>query len=369
MFLPTKNVPRYPRLCFYLDRVRGNAARVTDVCCSAGISVYAVTKGACADLRVAKAMSEGGCEAFADSRIQNLASLRRAFPDKERLLIRTPMRCELGEVVQNATCSAVSMVELIEALETECATQKLLHDVLLMFDLGDRREGILEHEMSMFVKVFKRCTRVRLRGVGVNFGCFAGTLPSASALERLLAARDFMESGLGYNVPICSGGATSTLKLLEDGQLPQGINQLRIGGAVLMAGDSTWLRNVPWLRKDTMVFEAQIVEIREKPPWPEGPLGRDAPGRARAFVGSGRRLRAVLAVGHQDIPMEGLTPLEYGVNILGCSSDHMILDVTDSAEPLKWGDVLHFGVGYDAMLGLTTSPYICRTYFEGDVEV
>lgn len=369
MFSIPENALRYPRLCIHLDRIRDNAVRVTDLCRPAGVSVYAVTKGVCADPRVAQAMLDGGCEAFADSRIQNLASLKRAFPDKERLLIRTPMRCELQDAVQYATCSAVSMIEGIEALEAECAAQKLKHDVLLMFDLGDRREGILECEMDTFVRAFKRCTRVRLRGVGVNFACFAGTLPSRSALERLLAARLFMESGLGYRVPICSGGATSTLKLLEDGVLPQGVNQLRIGGAVLMAGDGTWQRSIPWLRKDTMELEAQIVEVREKPSLPEGPTGKDAFGQSRTFEDRGRRLRAILAVGRQDIPLEGLTPLDHGVKILGSSSDHTILEATDGTASLKWGDVLRFGVSYDAMLGLTTSSYISRAYFKGNVEV
>lgn len=369
MFSDSGNAPHYPRLCFHLGRIRDNAARVSTLCRSAGIVVYAVTKGACADLRVARAMLEGGCEAFADSRIQNLASLKKAFPDRERLLIRTPMLCELGEVVLNATCSTVSAIEGVEALEAVCAVSRTSHDVLLMFDLGDRREGILEHEMDVFVRTFKRCTRVRLRGVGVNFACFAGTLPSPPALERLLTARDFLAEGLGYPVPVCSGGATSTLKLLEEGRLPRGVNQLRIGGAVLMAGDGTWLRSVPWLRKDTMELEAQIVEIRRRPSLPEGPIGRDAFGRTRTFEDRGCRLCAILALGRQDIPLEGLTPLDPGVEILGSSSDHTILDVTDSAASLKWGDVLRFGVGYDAMLGLTTSPYVSRAYLEGGVAV
>ena len=62
--------------------------------------------------------------------------------------------------------------------------------------------------------------------------------------------------------------------------------------------------------------------------------------------------------------MEGLSPLDEGVGILGGSSDHMLLDVTEWAAAPRWGDVLRFGVDYGAMLRLTTSPYVERAYCE-----
>lgn len=358
----------YPRLCIHLDRIRENAVRVVERCRLHGISVSAVTKGISADLSAARAMWEGGCVSFADSRIRNLACLKEAFPDVERLLLRIPMRSELEEVVRTASCSAVSMVEAVEALEAECAAQGRTHRAFLMFDLGDRREGILEKELEAFVRTFRRCPRVKLEGVGVNFACFAGALPSAGALERLLSARSLLEGELGYPVPLCSGGATSSLKLLEEGTLPRGVNHLRVGEAILLGTDVAWQRAIPWLRQGTVDLEAQIVEVREKPSLPEGALGADAFGKVRTFEDRGRRLRAILGVGRQDLLVEGLTPLDEGVEILGGSSDHTLLDVTGAGDP-RWGDVLRFRVDYGAMLSLSTSSYVARACFEDGREV
>ena len=63
---------RYPKFILHLDRVRENASKVVGFCRGAGVDVAAVVKGVCADLHVARAMIEGGCTAFADSRILNL---------------------------------------------------------------------------------------------------------------------------------------------------------------------------------------------------------------------------------------------------------------------------------------------------------
>ena len=113
----------YPRLCIHLDRIRENAARVAERCRAHGIAVCAVTKGISADLNAARAMLEGGCDAFADSRIRNLIRLEETFPAVERFLLRIPMRSELEAVVRTASCSTVSMIEAVEALEAECAAQ------------------------------------------------------------------------------------------------------------------------------------------------------------------------------------------------------------------------------------------------------
>ncbi|MDR3230993.1 MAG: alanine/ornithine racemase family PLP-dependent enzyme [Synergistaceae bacterium] len=353
---------RYPRIVLCPDRIRENASKVVELCRRANVEVAAVPKGVLAEPRTARAMIEGGCASFADSRLRNLKLLRREFPSVPRALLRIPMKSELEDVVRCADCSLVSMTESIEALEAECRLAKATHEALLMFDLGDRREGILEEELDAFVSTLRGCSRLRLRGVGVNFGCFSGVLPGVSALERLCAAREALESALGYDVPVCSGGSTSSLMLIERGELPAGVNQLRVGEAILLGRDVAWRRDIPWLRQDTAVLEAEVVEVRVRPTLPEGETGADAFGNVHTFEDRGRRLRAIVAVGRQDVPPEGLIPCDRGVTVLGASSDHMLLDVEEMDSPPRWGDVLRFFPGYSALLGLMTSPYVFKDF-------
>ena len=353
---------RYPRLVIYPERVRENAEKVVKACAEVGVNVLAVTKGVSADLRVARAMLDGGCCAFADSRIRNLTALKKAFPGVERTLLRIPMKSEAADVVENTNCSLVSMPESIEALEAECRFSDTAHRVLLMFDLGDRREGVLEEDLDAFVRVLKKSPHVLLTGVGSNFACFAGVLPNARALGRLARMRVVLEDALGYALPICSGGATSSLMLIERGELPCEVNQLRVGEGILLGLDAAWQRAIPWLRQDTIRLDAEIAELRVRPSLPDGEIGADAFGIVRTFEDWGPRRRAIVALGRQDVPPESLTPLDEGVEILGASSDHTLLDVQNMPRPPRWGDVLSFSLTYSALLALTTSSYVKREY-------
>ncbi|GAI29781.1 unnamed protein product, partial [marine sediment metagenome] len=76
----------------------------------------------------------------------------------------------------------------------------------------------------------------------------------------------------------------------------------------------------------------------------------------------GIRKRAILAIGKQDIYLNGLIPLKEGIKIVGASSDHLIIDITDFKEELKVGDEVKFRLNYPALLSATTSKYINK-YF------
>lgn len=349
---------RYPRLVLHREKIAENAARIAERCASAGISLTAVTKGVCAHEAVVRAMVEGGAAELADSRIDNLAFLRRMNTGLPLLLLRIPMLSEIPEVIQNADGTLVSMAYTISAVERECHAAGTTHEVLLMVDLGDLREGIWMGRADEAVSALKSCSRVRCRGIGVNFGCFGGTLPTPEKLEQLLAIGKELEKELGYPMSVYSGGSTSSLSLLEQGKIPRGINNLRIGEAILIGADITGSRDIPWLHRRTMLLEAEVVELLRKPSVPVGPFGMDAFGGRPVFEDRGERLRAILAVGRQDVRIEGLVPESGGAVILGGSSDHMIVDVEDVNPAPLLGGRMSFLPDYGAVLALSTSPYV-----------
>ncbi|NLB82620.1 MAG: alanine/ornithine racemase family PLP-dependent enzyme, partial [Synergistaceae bacterium] len=87
------------------------------------------------------------------------------------------------------------------------------------------------------------------------------------------------------------------------------------------------------------------------------PRGADAFGGQAHFPDRGSRLRAILAVGRQDVKIEGLVPEAEGALVLGGSSDHLILDVEDVRPVPALGDIFRFYPDYGALLALSTSPY------------
>lgn len=348
----------WPRLVVNAKAIEENARRVVQKCSAAGIYVSGVTKGMCAHPDIVRAMVAGGCSELADSRVGNLAALKAMNTGLPLLLLRIPMLSELPLVVSLADCSLVSTAETVDGLEKTCAASGLVHEVIIMVDLGDLREGVWMDDTGRIAEALTRSRRVRCRGVGVNFGCYGGTLPTREKLLQLTDIGKELERELGYPLSVFSGGSTSSLLLLERGEIPPGINNLRIGEGILLGEDVTSMRSIPWLIRRTMWLEAELVEVRKKPSVPVGPVGADAFGGRPVFEDRGPRTRAIAAVGRQDVRVEGLVPELEGVSILGASSDHLILDVEDSASSLAQGDKLKFFPDYGAMLALATSPYV-----------
>lgn len=354
----------WPRLVIDQDLLAQNVRRVVKIGKDKGISIAGVTKGLCAHPRIAEIFLAEGCSSLADSRITNLLSLRASYPEVPLMLLRIPMLSEIPFMVKYTDCALVSMPRTIRAVESFCSSVNRRYKIIVMCDLGDLREGILLEDMDHVIRVLDDCPHVECIGVGVNFGCFGGVLPSVPKLQKLVDAGRTLEIRTGHQLQIYSGGSTSSLALLERGEIPEGINQLRIGEAFFLGTDVTGKRDIPYLYKDIMHLEAEIVEIWRKPSCPFGTIGADAFGNIPGFEDRGSRLRAIVAVGRQDLRISGIYPMHSGVEILGASSDHMILDIEDNEDDLEIGQILKFGVDYGAMLSLATSPYV-KIHFKG----
>lgn len=347
----------FPRLCIHRDRILYNAQTVVSVAKKHGISVFGVTKGVCAHPEVARAMLEGGCVALGDSRLANIRQMREAGVKGPFVLIRIPMPSEIDALVDLAEMSLVSMPETVELIDEACKAKGKTHRVIVMVDVGDLREGIWPDEVEQVASRLKKCARVEVIGVGTNLGCTGGVMPSPENMRTLIEAGGEFERILGKKLEIYSGGSSNGLDLLEKGTMPEKINNLRMGAAILL-GIGLNDHDIPYLRQDTMEIQAEVVEVRRKPSVPIGETGLDAFGHPPVFVDRGIRLRAILALGRQDVPFEALTPLEPGIELLASSSDHLILDVEDHKPTLKVGDVLSFKPGYGAMLAAATSSYV-----------
>ena len=148
------------------------------------------------------------------------------------------------------------------------------------------------------------------------------------------------------------------LKLLEEGRLPAGINHLRVGEGLLYGEDTTGMRFLEGYHTDAFHFKAQVVELRRKPSVPIGEHGRDGKGDLPEYPDRGVHLRAICAAGKQDVAWAALTPTLPGAEMIGASSDHLIVDVEGCGGRVKVGDWLDFRCGYMAVLDATTSAYV-----------
>lgn len=354
---------RYPMLEINLKKIFSNTKIITELCSKEGIKVAGIIKGFGGNVSAARAMERGGCEQLGSSRIEQLKALKNKGCKKPLLLVRIPMLCELEDVVKYSDMSLVSEKKTLIELNKEAEKQSKVYGAILMYDLGDLREGVFTNnelvDLSMFVE--NELKNIELKGIGSNLSCYGSVAPTTTNLEQLAQAAEEIEKLINRRLEIVSGGGTTTLPLLVKGGVPKKINHLRIGEGIINTQDLPlyWSTDIEGLDKDTFVLKAQIIEINEKPTHPIGELMVNAFGEHAHYEDRGVRKRAIVALGNQDLgDSSKLVPKDEDMKVLGASSDHTILDIHDCNGEYKLGDVVEFNVLYQAMLFTTLSKYI-----------
>ena len=359
----------YPRLIIDLKKLESNLDAVAKITKEqGGCSLMIVTKGLCADKEMCKMVAKHPAVDFmADSRVANIKSYAYEARTNEAMtvLLRIPMHSEVADVVKYVDLSFNSELSTIRLLNEEAAKLGTKHNILLMIDLGDLREGIFyQDEDIIFETVEEILTmkNINLYGIGVNLTCYGAIIPKHDNLSNLVAIARKIEEKFGIKLQMVSGGNSSSIYLIGKGELPEGINNLRLGESFLLGNDTAYGEKLPGTTGDALVLEAQIVELKEKPSLPIGEVGVDAFGQKPYYEDRGIIKRAIIAIGKQDTDIDSMEPLDPDVEILGGSSDHIILDVTKSSKGYKVGDIVQFVVGYGGMLKTATSPYVEKVY-------
>ena len=350
---------KFPRLVIRRDKLRNNFTQVITRCRTQGISVAGVVKGVNGLPEIARLYKECGARQLATSRLEQIAQCRAAGIEGPFLLIRIPGLTELSDTVALCDMSLQSERSTLDALEQECQRQNKTHSVIVMADLGDLREGFWDRDefVSACVHVERDLSRVHLAGVGVNLSCYGSIQPTPEKMERLVELARRVEDAIGRKLEIVSGGATSSYTLVHWHTMPEGINHLRIGENILLGYDlqKLWhIQDMDYLRTDTFTLTAEVIEVREKPSYPQGQFCIDAFGHKPVYEDRGIRRRALLALGRADVgELESLMPRETGITVVGGSSDHCILDVTECPRRLEMGDTVSFSLRYSHLLYLT----------------
>lgn len=294
---------------------------------------------------------------FADSSIKNLKRLKHFKPQK--MLLRIPAFCEIKDVVKYADISLNSQLKTIKLLNKEAKKQSKIHDILLMLDVGDLREGYFsEKKMLKDVEEILTYKHINIKGVGTNLTCYGGVLPDRKNLSKLTSVKKKLEKS-GVCVKIVSGGSSSSLPLVFDGIIPKGINQLRIGESFLTGCLTTNYKPIKGLFQDVFTLKTQIIEVGIKPSCPIGNIAFNAFGEKPTFIDKGNQKRAILNIGKTSI--DDLTPKDKDIKILGASSDHLIVDIS-AKKNLVLGDTLSFTPSYSSILRLFNSKHVKKNY-------
>ena len=347
-----------PRIEIDLAAVEHNTRVLVDRLAARHVRVLGVTKATLGSPEVAAAMLRGGAAGLADSRVENLARLADLDGPAARTLIRSPMVSQAGQVVRAATASLNTESAVIVALDEAAARARVRHDVILMVELGDLREGIAVDDVSAAVQVVLQSGSLRLLGLGANLACQNGVVPDDANMGVLHRLVDRTEARHGITLDVVSGGNSASLDWALTTTRLDRTNELRLGEAILLGTEPLRRAPVPGLSTRAFTLVGEVIELSDKPARAWGSRAQAAYGDPPARLGRGTRRQAIVALGRQDVDIDGLTPPD-GIAVLGMSSDHLVLDVGDSHVTV--GGEIRFSLGYGALVRAMTSPFVTRT--------
>jgi predicted amino acid racemase len=320
-----------------LAKITDNARRTLSICRPFGIEVVGVTKAVCGTPEVARAMIKGGIKKLGDSRLENIVRMQEAGVDVPMILLRSPALSEVVECVARVDTSLNVDLDVLRALSSEAVRAGKHHSVILMVDLDTGREGFQPEDLPGVCREVAGMKGLTLQGLGAYFTFNSEREFQATSLRRLIALAKKIEEECGLRLPIISGGSTNIFRnFILSNKTVKGVNQLRIGTAVLLGiSSSIGPRRIQGFHHDTFVLKAELIELKK----------RD-------------RLLGMLSLGQLDTAQEFLFPIAPGVAIVRASSDHTLVDVTEMDPNPRIGDTLAFQLGYYSLMRLMASPYV-----------
>jgi predicted amino acid racemase len=350
----------YPKLTINLQKLVENTNRMKDLCLENNITnLCVVVKVMSGDFRCIQAISSVDIDYLGDSRIENLKRFQELKPKKA--LMRLPMPHQAYQVVKYSDMSLNSEIDTIRKLNIAAKKQNKKHEIILMFDMGDLREGIFFQDPYLeIVDEILSMDNIILKGIGTNLTCYGGVIPSQENLTNLVKIAHSIEHEFDITLPIISGGNSSSVFLFGKGLIPHEINNLRIGEAIFLGRETAYGNQIPYMHEDIFTLNAEIIEIKEKPSYPIGEIGMNSFGEVPQIEDLGMMKRAILAVGKQDVQIDNIVPIDSNISIVGGSSDHLIIDLKSSNYQL--GDVISFRPNYPGLLQLMTSKYIKKEH-------
>ena len=345
-----------PRLEVDLGRIGHNARELVERARLRKLSVTAVTKAMLGCPALARALRSAGASALGDSRVENIERMRDAGVMAPMLLVRSPMPSQIDRVVRTGAMSANTEDAVLSALASSARALGRVHDVLLMVELGDLREGIMADRLEDTVRHVLGLPTLRLRGIGANLACRNGIAPSAQNMGNLSAIVDSVETTFGIEIEVVSGGNSASLEWALGTTALGRVNHLRLGESILLGREPLHRRPIAGLHTDAFTLVAEVIESKRKPTRPWGRSGQNSFGERPRIEDRGDIWQTILAVGRQDTDAADLTAPE-GIDVLAASSDHLIVQTRARMEP---GEEVRFEPGYAALLRSMTSPFVTK---------
>lgn len=327
-----------------------------------GVEWAPVLKLLCGHREFVSAVLELGPRVICDARLTNLKTAKTIDPEVKTIYMKPPPTKSVKTVIEYADVSMNTEFKTIEMLSDEAVKQGKQHEIIIMIELGDLREGIMGSNLIRFYEKVFELPNIKVAGIGSNLNCLSGILPTEDKLIQMSLYEQLIEAKFGEKIPWVSGGTSVILPLLSQGQVPEGINHFRIGETLFFGNNLLTEELFDGMRGDVLTLYGEILEVTEKPKVPIGAAGANPSGDVLKIdpddYGKTHR-RAIVDIGLLDVAKpEFLQAKDSKVELIGASSDMLILDIENSDKNYKVGDIVPFRMSYMGALRVMNSRYI-----------
>lgn len=348
-------------LKLYKDKLKDNFDFLQEQFRENGVAWGVVSKLLCGNELYLKELIDLGVREIHDSRISNLAKTKEINPEVQTVYIKPSSKRNLAQMVRYADVSLNSELDTIRWISEEAGRQGKTHKVIIMVETGDLREGVMgDHLIDFYAQVFE-LPHMEIIGLGTNLNCLNGIMPSADKLIQLCLYKQIIELKFNKKIPWVSAGTSVTLPLMFNKQLPKGVNHFRIGETLYFGLDLFEEKVIEGMHGDVFKLYTEIIEMQEKPLLPSGTLAANPQGETveidQSLYGQSS-FRAILDIGLLDVDPKYLIPDDGEFEILGASSDMLILNLGKNPRGYKVGDVIKFRLKYMGALAVLNSDYI-----------
>lgn len=349
-------------ITLYKDKLKQNFTYLNTLFSSREIEWGIVSKILCGNKIYLQELLNLGIREIHDSRISNLRAVKELDPTVQTVYIKPPPNRSIKTLLKYADVSLNTEIETIRLLSQEAVRQQKIHKIIIMIEMGDLREGVMGDNLLDFYGEIFNLPNIRVVGIGTNLNCLYGVMPSQDKLIQLSLYKQLIEARFNHKINYVSGGTSVTIPLLLKNLRPSGINHFRVGETLYFGNDLFTGTQIPGMENDVFKLSAEIIELTEKPAVPNGEFGQNPSGHQFETTEeddlSKKSFRAILDIGLLDVSPDYLIPDDTHVKIDQASSDMLIVDLGNSRQNYKVGDLMTFRLQYMGALALLSSSYI-----------
>ncbi|MDR2302051.1 MAG: alanine racemase [Deltaproteobacteria bacterium] len=327
------------KIVFDTQALAENAQRLLGWASGLGLEVVPVLKAVREFPPAVETLIEVGFSRFGLPKFEK--HLDTLLTREAKTLIQLTAPSSVAETVYNFGRSLQSSPKVLRLLDRAAGAANLTHEVVLMVNLGDNREGLEPSLVSEALDFLLGLPNLVFRGFGSILTCLGDLLPGPELFDSLRSLVDLAASRKIPNPVLSLGGSVMCAFVNAHGPGP--ITQLRLGDPFLLGYDvyrETELPAGPW-RRDVCRLEAEVVEVSLRPKAHNGSLS------PRALLDMGRfQAGKVYPCSPQTVPLEGLECLWPGAAIVGSTAGYIVLELSDCQIRPEVGDLVSFRPGY-----------------------